>query len=547
MARRRYRQGVAGKDDGQHSQAQHRAAQVVEYLPAPDGVHLVLDFLAALVTYRIAQPANDLPVAARPAVVPLGVVDIVARVVVEQLQVVDQAAAYVAAFYKVVAQNQVFGEGAFQHFLEHAQVVDAFATETSFVEDVLVQLETGRCVHVQTAKAGKELGVAALVGHLDVHIDARLHNAIAAVHSLAVGAQLGAVQRMGHCANQFLRRIKHQLGVGVEGDNKLYFRNRQLLPLAYGLAAETFLLVALAGLAQQQVVEMQYRAALALISQPGLLAVAPGTAAIDEIEYRRTVFFVQLLDFLLSGFCDFVVPRRVGLAIRGGIANQGVEKVLRTAFQTLALAGAVYVAQVVHLHLLQQLDGLLLVFQYGRHNDHRGVLFGYQAVFELDFEGVLRLVYLVEQLVEKVDDYLAHRHPHQQGDKCGDPTEMAGSQPTESECQRQRRQHHYPHIPPRAGLPPLRRKQQPTNVLPIGVGLLHQILDKLVFRFGFRLRFRQPNYLRPVVLFRLVVHLVVHRGLLFLQHLLRKADTVNQFCHRQFGHLLQRIEDVHHH
>ena len=212
----------AHEEDNQQCQAEHRATQVVEYLPAADGVHLVLDAFAALVAHLAAEPRDNLPVATSPAVVALGVVDIVRGVVVEHFHVVDEAAADVAAFKQVVAEDKVLGESAFQHLLEHSQVVDALATEGTFVEDVLVELETGCGVYVQSAKAGHKLGVAALVGYLHIDVHARLHDAVAAVHTASVGREHRLVQRVGHGADEFLGRVEHQFGVGVESDDELY-------------------------------------------------------------------------------------------------------------------------------------------------------------------------------------------------------------------------------------------------------------------------------------------------------------------------------------
>ena len=212
----------AHEDHHHQRQAEHRAAQVVEYLPAADGVHLVLHPLAALVAHMAGEPGDNLPVATRPAVVALGIVDVVGGVVVEEFDVVDETTAYVAALQQVVAQDEVLGEGALEHLLEHAEVVDALAAEGAFVEDVLVELEAGGGVDIQATQAGEELRVAALIGHFDVDIDARLHDAVAAIDTTAVGTQTGAIERMSHSAYELLRRIEHQLGVGVEGDNELY-------------------------------------------------------------------------------------------------------------------------------------------------------------------------------------------------------------------------------------------------------------------------------------------------------------------------------------
>ena len=138
-----------------NAEAQHRTAQVVENLPAAYGINLILNTFAFLVFDFSFEPAYYLPVAAGPAVVAFGVVDVVGGVVVEQLEVVDKSATYVAAFDKVVAEDEVFGESAFQHLLEHFKVVNTFATERSFVENILIKLETGGGIDIQSAQSGE--------------------------------------------------------------------------------------------------------------------------------------------------------------------------------------------------------------------------------------------------------------------------------------------------------------------------------------------------------------------------------------------------------
>ena len=56
----------------------------------------------------------------------------------------------------------------------------------------------------------------------------------------------------------------------------------------------------------------------------------------------------------------------------------------------------------------------------------------------------------------------------------------------------------------------------------------------------------ESDNLGAVVLLGLVLHLVVHAGFLVFQHALGEGDGVDEFGHGQFGHLLQRVEDVHH-
>ena len=186
---------------------------------------------------------------------------------------------------------------------------------------------------------------------------------------------------------------------------------------------------------------MQDGTAFALMSQPAVFAVAPSTAAVYEIEDMRAVLLVQLLHFIETGFHHLVVPRHIFVGTGCGIAYQGVVKVLRTAFKPLALAGAVDVGEIVHLQLLQQFLGLGFILQDGGHDDHRGILLGYQSILELNLECVLGFVDTVEQLVEQVDHHLAHRHPHQQCEhsrpegETMTPGRPAGKQQAQRQCQ----------------------------------------------------------------------------------------------------------------
>ena len=86
---------------------------------------------------------------------------------------------------------------------------------------------------------------------------------------------------------------------------------------------------------------MQDGAAFALMAQPAALAIAPGTAAIYEVEDMRTVFLVEFLHLGKTGFYHLVVPRHVLVGTCSGITDQRVVEVLLAAFQALALAGAI--------------------------------------------------------------------------------------------------------------------------------------------------------------------------------------------------------------
>ena len=285
---------------------------------------------------------------------------------------------------------------------------------------------------------------------------------------------------------------------------------------------------------------------------PAALPLAVGAAAVDEVEYRRAVLLVQFLHLGQTRRCHLVVPRHLLLGPCCRVADEGVVEVLRAALQPLPLRSAVDVREVVNLQLLQQLYGLLTVLQDGGHDHHRGVLLGDEAVLKFQLERAHRLVQPEEALVEEVDDHLAHRHQHQDAEHQGQPMGPAAHGPAceeGGECQG--RQRHNPYIRMGAAIPLLGWEELPAHMLAAGVGLLHQLLHQLVFAVApagspAAALLGQPHYSGAVVILRLVVHLVVHsRGLPF-EHPFAEAHIVQQLRHGQLGHLLQRVEDIHH-
>ena len=96
-----------------------------------------------------------------------------------------------------------------------------------------------------------------------------------------------------------------------------------------------------------------------------------------------------------------------------------------------------------------------------------------------------------------------------------------------------------------AGIPAFGREQLPAHMLLLLVGLLHKFLHQVVLLHTAFLG--QAHYLGAVVILGAVVHLVVHPAFLALEHALGEADGIQQFGHRQLGHLLQRVEEVHDH
>ena len=80
------------------------------------------------------------------------------------------------------------------------------------------------------------------------------------------------------------------------------------------------------------------------------------------------------------------------------------------------------------------------------------------------------------------------------------------------------------------------------------IGFFDKFFNKLIFCFSrFAVLLGQADDAGAVVLFCLVLHLVVHACLFGLEGTLAVAYGIDEFRDGKFGHLLQRVEDVHHH
>ena len=119
-----------------------RAPQIVDHLPARQ-------------RRDRAAPSEDvgqqLPVAARPAVLARRVDVVAGRVVLDQLDVADQRGVRQRAFEKVVAQHFVLGKSAPERGFHGIDVVHALAGEGAVVEHVLVEVGHRKDIRVETA------------------------------------------------------------------------------------------------------------------------------------------------------------------------------------------------------------------------------------------------------------------------------------------------------------------------------------------------------------------------------------------------------------
>ena len=272
-------EGAAGQEEPAADEEEEgdgldqRTAEIVEDLPAGDGGDGVGDLAAGLVGHVAGEPLDDLPVAADPAMFAAGVGGVVRGVVVDDFDVGDEAGAGVGAFDEVVREEGVARESAVEDLVEDRDLVDAFAGEDALAEEVLVDVGDGARVDIEAGLAGVEGGEARARGGGDADTDAGLQDAVAEGDDAELRIDDGLVERVGHGADHAGGGAAGELRVGVEGDDE-----------ADGV--EDFGGAALSGeavvVAEDELVEVEELAALALPAHPRALAGVEGAVAMEE-------------------------------------------------------------------------------------------------------------------------------------------------------------------------------------------------------------------------------------------------------------------------
>ncbi len=209
--------GPAGDEHHQQHRRHQAAAQVVENLPARNQREpIALDAVAC--RDKRKQPQQNLPVAADPAVLAAGVCQHAGWVFVHQLDVRDERDTSVQPFEQIVRQQRIFGDRVFERRGERVDVVQAFAGEDSFAEQILVGIRHGGGVRIDAGMAGVEAREQRAGGARECHADPRLQNAIAFGDAADFGIEAGPIGRMGDDADQLPRCIARQPRIAIKRD-----------------------------------------------------------------------------------------------------------------------------------------------------------------------------------------------------------------------------------------------------------------------------------------------------------------------------------------
>jgi hypothetical protein len=137
----------------QDARRDEAAPQVVENLPARDERKPVTHAAPPRVGDDREQPARDLPVAARPAVLAHRISHVACRVVVQKFHVRHERGPRVESLEQVVTEQRVLRHAVGERSGEGVHVVQALARERAFAEQVLINVGRGGRVRVNAGVA----------------------------------------------------------------------------------------------------------------------------------------------------------------------------------------------------------------------------------------------------------------------------------------------------------------------------------------------------------------------------------------------------------
>ncbi|MNS55652.1 hypothetical protein D3C72_884900 [compost metagenome] len=271
QVKRRWRE-PARRQRGQLAYRQDRPAQVVEHLHAAHGRHRMASGMAS------EDPAEELPVAARPAVLPLGGHVMARGKLLHDLDIRRQARPREHAFEQVVTEHGVIGDAAGQCGLEGVDVIDALADVRTFVEQVLIDIRSRGGIGIDAAWRGKDpLEQRPFPTHRQRRRHPRLEDRIATSDPLQRGVEPGPVQRMRDLADQPQCGVSRQARVRVQRNDIADVRRYVRRYAAHRHMARV-------GGTPQQAVQLVQLAALALPPHPDALARIEDAAPMKQEE-----------------------------------------------------------------------------------------------------------------------------------------------------------------------------------------------------------------------------------------------------------------------
>ena len=177
---------------------------------------------------------------------------------------------------EVMRQQRVLRDRALERRGERIHVVEPFAREDSFVEEVLIRVRHRRRVGVDARVPRIEPREQRAGSAHERHADARLENAVSVGDAADARVERGAIERVSHHADQLTSHASRKPGIAVERDAVLDLRQDAQVADRHGKAR--------IGGAAQQPVELLDLPALALPSHPEPFTLVPLAQTVEQEE-----------------------------------------------------------------------------------------------------------------------------------------------------------------------------------------------------------------------------------------------------------------------
>jgi hypothetical protein len=210
---RRVRAGAAtAQQQEQQGHGDQTAPQVVEDLPPGQSGKRIGHAPGVGTGNPRQQPLRDLPIAANPAVPPVNVHVVAGGIFLVELHVAHEGRAGMARFQQIVAEDGVLREAPVHGPLEGIHIVDAFADERAFLENILIHVGHFPRVGIDARVAGKQPDEPGSPGARQAHAHARLQDAVAFGDDPAHRIELRTVQADGPSCRRAVGRHRAAAG-----------------------------------------------------------------------------------------------------------------------------------------------------------------------------------------------------------------------------------------------------------------------------------------------------------------------------------------------
>ena len=166
------------------------------------------------------DPGQELPIAARPAVMTRRADIVSRREFLDDFDIRGEPGARERSLEQVVAQQRRVGRAARESRLEGVDIVDAFAGVGALAEHVLIDVGNRRGIGVDSAGARKNsLKQRAFAARGKRWRHPRLQDGVSLNDHSAIGVQTRPIERMRHLPYQSLNRLARQSRVRIKSDD----------------------------------------------------------------------------------------------------------------------------------------------------------------------------------------------------------------------------------------------------------------------------------------------------------------------------------------